>query len=98
MELTKIIFAFFHYGLAVMVMLDGDTEEIPWFLDPEVPEAFALVGLGGVGLALGSVAPALVRWLAAEDRGGATLEPGGQHWTETGPSTVEALPPVPTDV
>lgn len=58
-----VIFAFFHYGLAVMVVLGGSPDDIPWFLDPEVPEAFALVGLGGIGLALGSIAPVAGRLL-----------------------------------
>ncbi len=56
-----VIFAFFHYGLAVMFLLGGTVDDVPWFLSPEVPKAFALVGLGGIGLALGSIAPALYR-------------------------------------
>ena len=60
-----VIFAFFHFGLAVMLVLGGSTDDIPWFLDPEVPQAFALVGLGGIGLALGSIAPVISRAVLA---------------------------------
>ena len=64
-----VIFAFFHYGLAVMVVLGGSPDDLSWFLDPEVPEAFALVGLGGIGLALGSIAPVMIRAVLAYRRG-----------------------------
>jgi hypothetical protein len=56
-----VIFAFFHYGLAVMLLLGGQVDDVPWFLDSEVPKAFALVGLGGISLALGGIAPVLFR-------------------------------------
>jgi len=56
-----VIFAFFHFGLAATVLLGGTYEDITWFMDPEVPYAFSLVGLGGIGLALGSLGPAVVR-------------------------------------
>ena len=60
-----VIFAFFHFSLAVMLVLGGSTDDIIWFFDPEVPQAFALVGLGGIGLALGSITPALSRAVLA---------------------------------
>ncbi len=60
-----VIFAFFHFSLAVMLVLGGSTDDISWFLEPEVPQAFALVGLGGIGLALGSIAPVISRAVLA---------------------------------
>lgn len=59
-----VIFAFFHFGLAIMVLLGGGVDEIAWFHDREVPYAMALVGLGGIGLALGSIAPMVLRVFA----------------------------------
>lgn len=62
-----VIFAFFHFGLAIMVLLGGRVDEIVWFGEREVPHAMALVGLGGIGLALGSIAPMVLRVLAVRD-------------------------------